>query len=262
MNYLSIRKLLFAAAIMMLSFVSLSASDAIAQLTAKANHDRITVDSFYHGGTVSISGVSDPGTDLIVKISSGDVHQSLRRKGKVGGVLWMTVGDLKVEHVPNFYEVFSTKKLDDLLSRDEMDKYEIGFQALQNRAIMNVATEEEKSQWFGEFVKYKSASNMYSASAGKITTDVKGGDQNYYILTEWPFQAPPGNYTVSVYAVKNGKVLETATSSVIVEQVGIVKTLATMAKNNGALYGIISIIAALGAGFGVGLVFRKSEGAH
>jgi hypothetical protein len=35
-----------------------------------------------------------------------------------------------------------------------------------------------------------------------------------------------------------------------------------MAKNNGALYGIISIMAALGAGFGVGLVFRKNDGAH
>ena len=35
----------------------------------------------------------------------------------------------------------------------------------------------------------------------------------------------------------------------IVEQAGIVKTLANMAKNNGAVYGIISILAALAAGF-------------
>jgi len=41
-----------------------------------------------------------------------------------------------------------------------------------------------------------------------------------------------------------------------------VKSLAEMAKNNGALYGLLSIILALGSGLGVGLVFRKSGGAH
>lgn len=73
---------------------------------------------------------------------------------------------------------------------------------------------------------------------------------------------PPGNYTVTVYAVKDKKVLETATSSVFVEQVGMVKSFAGMAKNNASVYGIISILAALGAGFGVGLVFGKGGGAH
>jgi len=262
MNHSLTSKLVLAVKIAMFSFISLFASDVFAQLTAKANHDHITVDSFYHGGTVSVSGVSDPGTELIIKVASEDAHQTLRKKGKVGGLLWMTVGDLNVEHVPNFYEVFSTKKLDDLLSRDEMEKYSIGFPALQKHASMNVSTEEEKSKWFDEFAKYKADSNLYSASIGNITLAQQDGKQNYYILTEWPFQAPPGDYTVTVYAVKDGKVTETATSNVRVDQVGIVKALATMAKNNGALYGIISIMAALGAGFGVGLVFRKSDGAH
>jgi len=263
MNYLSTQKLTLTVKIALLSFISLFASDAFALLTAKANHDHITVDSFYHGGTVSIRGESDPGTELIIKVVSEDgAHQTLRNKGKVAGLLWMTVGELDVDHVPNFYEVFSTKKLDDILSRDEMDKYSIGFSALQSHALMNVSTEEEKSKWFSEFIKFKAESNLYSASAGNITLANNDGKQNYYILTEWPYQAPPGNYTVTVYAVKSGKVVETATSSVMVEQVGAVKALATMARSNGALYGLISILAAIGAGFGVGLIFRKSEGAH
>jgi uncharacterized protein (TIGR02186 family) len=262
MSYLTTEKMILTVKVAMFSFISLFASDVFAQLTAKANHDHITVDSFYHGGTVSISGVSDPGTELIIKVASEDAHQTLREKGKVAGLLWMTVGELNIEHVPNFYEVVSTKSLDDLLNKDEMDKYGIGFPSLQKHASMNVSTGEEKSKWFDEFVKFKADSNLYSASTGKITLAQKDGKQNYYILTEWPYQAPPGNYTVTVYAVKGGKVIETATSSVMVEQVGTVKALATMAKNNGALYGIISILAALGAGFGVGLIFTKSEGAH
>jgi len=47
-----------------------------------------------------------------------------------------------------------------------------------------------------------------------------------------------------------------------VEQVGIVKTLATMAKTNAAVYGLLSVGIALCAGIGVGLVFRKGGGSH
>jgi uncharacterized protein (TIGR02186 family) len=209
-----------------------------------------------------VRGISDPGTDLVIKFSSEDGHQVLRQKGKVGGLLWMTVGELKVEHTPNLYEVHSTRNLGDMLNKDELDKYALGYAALQKRAEMNVTSEADKEKWFSEYVKYKEAQNLYTSSTGKIALNQTEGKQGYYILTEWPYQAPPGKYTVTVYAVKNGKVIETATSNILVEQVGIVKTLATMANDNGALYGIISIVAALAAGFGVGLVFRKSEGAH
>jgi hypothetical protein len=65
-----------------------------------------------------------------------------------------------------------------------------------------------------------------------------------------------------VYAVKDNKVVERAESKVFVEQVGIVKSFARMAKDSAAAYGLISILAALGAGFGVGMVFRKGGGAH
>ncbi len=81
-------------------------------------------------------------------------------------------------------------------------------------------------------------------------------------MTDWPYQAAPGDYLVTVYAVKNGKVIEQAESKVNVEQVGMVKALANMAKNSAALYGVLSIGIALVAGFGVGLVFRKGGGSH
>jgi hypothetical protein len=128
--------------------------------------------------------------------------------------------------------------------------------------IAPVSTEDERSKWFNEFVKYKESSNLYTTSFGKILTTAKDGKQAYYILTAWPYQAPPGDYLVTVYAIKDKKVIEKAESKVMVEQVGAVKMLAGMAKNNGALYGVISIMAALAAGFGVGMIFRKGGGAH
>ena len=236
---------------------------ASARLTAKANHDHINIDFFYHGSTVGVSGMTDPDTELIIKIASPEGHESLKEKGKVGGILWMNVGTRKFENVPNLYAIHSTRKLDDMLSREELDRYVIGYPALGRHVEIDpVTTPEEKATWFDEFLKYKERSKLYAATDGKIEMKEKDGAQSYYILTQWPYQAPPGEYLVTVYAVKDGKVVDQAESRVQVAQAGLVKTLAGMAKNNAALYGMISIISALGAGFGVGLVFRKGGGAH
>jgi uncharacterized protein (TIGR02186 family) len=236
---------------------------ASATLTAKANHDHINIDFFYHGSTVSVSGITDPGTDLIIKIVSPEGHEALKEKGKVGGILWMNVDTMNFEHVPNLYSIHSTRKLDEMISREEMDKYVIGYPALNRHAAIDpLTTPEGKEKWFNEFIKYKEKSKLYSTTDGKIEMKDKDGKQSYYILTQWPYQAPPGDYIVTVYEIKNGKVVDQAESKVLVEQAGVVKTLAGMARNNAALYGLLSIIAALGAGFSVGLIFRNGGGAH
>jgi hypothetical protein len=174
------------------------------------------------------------------------------------------VGTLKFEQTPNLYEVFSTKKLDDILGPEERERYVIGYPALEKHVEVGpVARGEEKTKWFGEFVKFKEASNLYASSSGTITTSaLADGRQEYYIMTNWPYQAAPGDYTVTVYAVKSKKVVEQAECKVRVEQVGMVKALAGMAANSAAFYGFLSIGIALAAGFGVGMIFRKGGGSH
>ncbi len=236
---------------------------ASAALTVTANHDHIKIDFFYHGSTVSIRGVSDPGTDLIIKITAPGSHQLLRQKGKVAGLLWMNVGELKFDNVPLLYSLHSTKKISDILSNEERDKYQIGYESMGKQAEIEPLTNAaDKKKWFNEFIKFQEASKLYSESEGDVSLSAKAGEQYYYVLSPWPYQATPGEYTVTVYAVKDKKVVESSATKVWVEQVGLVKSFAEMAKNSAALYGAISIFAALAAGFGVGMIFRKGGGAH
>jgi uncharacterized protein (TIGR02186 family) len=242
----------------------LDASSAHAMLSIKANHADIKIDFFYHGSTISFSGEADEGTDLVVKIASPDGHQVMKKKGKVGGLLWMNIGTVKFEQTPSLYHIHSTKALDEILSAEEQNKYIIGYPALRKHtAISPVEDDAEKAHWFDEFLKYQEKQKLYNVSVGKITTERRGdGRPEYNIMTDWPYQATPGKYTVTVYAVTDKKVLDLASAEISVEQAGIVKTLSTMAKSSAALYGILSIVIALAAGFGVGMLFRKGGGSH
>jgi uncharacterized protein (TIGR02186 family) len=245
-------------------FAALMVGNAFATLTIKANHDHISINTFYHGSTVSVSGQYEPGTDLIVNITSPEAATVLKEKGKAAGFLWMNVGELHFEHTPNLYFLRSTKKVEDILNPVDTTKHVLGLSALKNHVDIeeiSASSDDEKNQWFTEFVKYKEKVKLYSEETGQITLKEEDGKNIYYTLFDWPYQAPPGDYRVDVSAVKDGKIVETAQSEVSVEQVGAVKYLSTMAKNNGAMYGIISIVIALFSGFGAGLLF-KGGGAH
>jgi len=234
-----------------------------AQLTARANHDHITMDIFYHGNEVSVRGICDPGVDLVVKIESEDADISLKKKDKVGGILWMNTGEEEFKNVPELYFMQSSGELDAIAAPEEQDRYVMGYKALENHAAIEPAeTQAEKDRWFSEFVKFKEASRLYFTKTGGFEMSSKDGVQSYFMKFDWPYQAKPGDYRVTVLALKDGKVVETANSAVKVEQVGMVKTLSGMAKNKGALYGGLSVIIALAAGFGVGIVFKKGGGAH
>ena len=242
----------------------LNTSSAHAMISIKANHEDIKIDFFYHGSTVIFSGEADEGTDLVIKISSPDSHQIMKKKGKVGGLLWMTVGTVKFEQTPGLYHIHSTKALDDILGTEEQQKYVIGYPALRRHAeIVPVIDEADKDHWLNEFVMFQEQMRLYTVSAGKIiATPLGNGRQRYTITTHWPYQAAPGNYTATVYAVRDRKVLDLAATMISVEQTGIVDMLSTMAKNRAALYGILSVGIALSAGFGVGILFRKGGGSH
>jgi uncharacterized protein (TIGR02186 family) len=245
--------------------LSVMAGNASANLTIKANHDKISINSFYHGSTVSVSGQYEPGTELIVNITSPEVETVLKEKGKAAGFLWMNTGELHFSDTPNLYILRSTKKIKELLDSAQSDQYVLGLSALKHHVnIEEIPNSEEagKAEWFGEFVKFKEKIKLYSEETGRISLNEADGKHTYYTLFDWPYQAPPGNYQVAVHAVKDGKLVETAHSEISVEQAGAVKYLSKMAKNNGAMYGIISIVVALLSGFGAGLIFKKGGGAH
>jgi hypothetical protein len=246
-------------AVLMLTYTP---SNAWAALTVKANHDDVKIGYNYHGSTVSIGGISDPGVDLILKISSDNASEKMRRKDKVAGFLWMNVEELHLENVPAVYFLRSTKDPAQLLDAAKLTANGIGYEAItQNAEISPLPDPNRKNALFADFIKYQESKNKFSQSVGGIELTPHPEGQAYQTLFDWPYQVSPGDYQVTAYAVKDGDVVDTAQTNVTVENAGEVKALHDLASNNGALYGIAAIMVAIAAGFGVGMVFR-SGGAH
>lgn len=267
-----IRTNLFLGAVLfpaVLSLFCIFPGSARSAVTITADREDVAVDFFYHGSTVTFSGAldardgDDDPPDVIVTIASPDRRQVMKKKGRIGGLLWMNTGELVIDHVPNVYLLHSTGAVEDILSPEEREAYGVGYGALYRRAVFTPALGgDEKTAWYNEFIRFKEASRLYVALAGTVTVVRRGDGPGYRLSAQWPYQVPPGEYTATVYAVRNGKVSGRAETAVRVRQVGIVRALAELAKAHGALYGLTAIFIALAAGFGVGLIFRKGGGSH
>lgn len=242
----------------MLTVLSIFSGAAFAQLNVTTDQNRIKINAFYHGSHIKISGDTDLATDLVIKITSPEGESQLREKGKVGP-FWLNTEKLRFEHVPNLYLQYSTREIKDILSQDEADKYVIGYPAMEKHTrLVPLKKDSEKTKWFNEFVKFKEAAGVYQISPERISLNKNRAESLYSITVDWPYQAQPGKYLVTVYEVDHNKVIGKTEASISVKQDGIVKTIGDLASKNGALYGVLSIVIALVVGFGISLIFKKS----
>lgn len=230
-------------------------------LSCQVAPDNISINLMYNGAELAITGVSDPADDLLVKISSatGDVH--LKYKGKASGLVWMKMGGMEFKNVPNVYMLFTTGQVNNLLDENSRAANVIGYDAIQAGSSMERSDGVEvEEKWFDEFLKFKKAEKLYNVQEETIVRK-EGGAGEFSLAVDWPFQAPPATYTVEVFAVRDGQIVDRASAPITVAQTGIVKQLSGLAFNNAAVYGVLAVIIAMVAGFAVGAIF-KGGGSH
>jgi uncharacterized protein (TIGR02186 family) len=245
--------------IVLTCFMFFSNEPARAAVTTEVSPQNIAISLLYHGTKLNIKGQSDANDDIIIKINTDSIDAHMKYKGKAAGIFWMKLGDMSFEHVPAVYLLASSQKLETLLSEDERVREGIGFESIKASAKMeSSAPDMDPNRWIDEFIKFKKAEKLYKIQEGTVTK----GQGGYQLDIDWPFQAGPGTYNIEVLAVRDGKVIDRAQTSLTVARAGVVAALSNLAFNQAAVYGIIAIVVAMAAGFAVGALFKKGGGAH
>lgn len=232
-------------------------------LTCSVTPENIPITLTYHGAQLSITGKSASSDDLIVTITSEPADTALKYKEKVGGVVWMKKGTIEFKDTPHIYMLYSTDELSRILSVEERNQNLLGYEALRaHTRIEDSGGNPADAKWFDEYLKFKKEEKVYDIQEGRVVRQhgVKGN--TYQVDVAWPYQAPPGVYTVEVIAARDGKVVDRSSTNFEVKSVGITKFLSKMAFDQAGLYGIMAVVIALFAGLAVGAIFKKGGGSH
>lgn len=229
-------------------------------LTCKVKPQEININLFYHGEKVIITGKTAVDTNILIKIGSPEDAEIFMEKGKVKGIFWMNVRKLIFRGIPQVYFTFSSDdNLDGDLNEKEKQRWGIGYEILEKSfEVSSIKTVIQKETLFKELIKFKNKEGLWERFRDKIQFfPINSKEKAYKLVLNWSPNIPPNVYSVDVYAMRNGVVVDHTQTSIEVKKTGLEKTLSNLAERHGAVYGIISILVALGAGVITGIIFKK-----
>lgn len=234
-------------------------------LQAAVSPETISIGSFYDGSTVRATGRVPADCEAVVRIMGEMSELHLKKKGKMLGLLWMNLETLTFEGVPNAYLLYASNQFEEMLGQpcrgETRSGWNLGLQALCDRVAI-VPEQSDKREVFGEFLKLKEAEGLYGLKDSIRYAEPKDGFRTFEAGLDIPPSLPPGEYTITVYAVRNGEILARLSRPLSVKLESLPALTSLLAFRYSALYGALATAIALAAGILTSFLFGAGKGAH
>lgn len=225
---------------------------SVAPETVSVDPPEVVAGMLYGGTTVRVSARVQPGVTVAIVCRGENAPVALREKGKVLGVLWMNVGEVRYEEIPELYLLRTSTDLDHLAPASERERLDIGFAALRASIPSGGGTDEDI---FGELVRLKQRDGLWETAVNTVAmrTDAEGT----VVVTDFqlPVKAPPGTYRVLVFTFAAGRGELAGSAEFRIRQGGVPAFIAQLATGHGLLYGVLAVVVAVAMGLLTGFVF-------
>lgn len=221
--------------------------------------NQVAVGTFFDGAEVKIQGTIPAGTTAVVEVVGSEATEHLLRKGRRGG-LWMSVGEIQVQHAPSLYMLLSSSaKIPEFTGAATP----WGYAALAKQVRFSGSLRpNEEAKFFQEFLGLKQGEKLYRVLPDALHTSApQKGQMAFRGVLPLPAKVPTGQYKVRLAVVGQGHMLAHQDTVLTVKMVGFPDMLFSMAQHQGLLYGIVAVFIAIITGFIMGLLF-KGKTAH
>jgi uncharacterized protein (TIGR02186 family) len=212
-------------------------------------------------GTVENSRQPSPESgyyDVVVAIEGGNLPATVRRKSRIGGI-WINDQDAKFESAPAFYALATSRPLDEITDGDTLAANNIGIDNLRLRASEKTASTMTAS----EMRDFAQAMARLKGRDGLYLTDAYGvqftGRSLFRSTIELPANVPLGNLIARVFLFREGAMLSRFTTRVSLERAGVERWIYDAAHNYAWLYGIFTVMVAMGCGLAAASIFGRSN---
>ncbi len=224
-------------------------------LVADLSDHLIAIATDFTGREVVLFGALDAPGDVVVVVRGPEQEMVVRQKQRRLGI-WLNVESMSFVGVPSFYGVASSRSIADVAPRAVRERYGIGVHSLRldpsdpdDRGTIDYAIFRRA------LIEQKQSTDLFGRTVRPV---VFLGDRLFRTNIVFPANVPTGQYTVSVYLLRDGAVVGAQTTPLAVNKVGIGAAVFTFAHRQSAIYGAIAILIAVAAGWLAGFVFRRS----
>ena len=259
MTYARFRMLILAAALLAAPSTQGHAAAPDEKVVASMSQTHISITTDFDGSEIFIYGAvkreSPPPKgwplEVIVAVTGPSEPVIVRKKERHFGI-WVNDAGVQVDAAPSLYAVATTGPMRDILSYTDDFRYKIGIENMV-RFIGETHDKEYKEGYPEALVRLRRANGTYFELVG----GVKVIDQTLFeTRIRLPANLVEGDYKARIFLLRDKNVLDVFEASIEVRKVGLERWIYTMAKEQSAIYGLLSIAVALAAGWLASAFFR------
>lgn len=227
-----------------------------AAFVADLSDHLIAITTGFAGTEVLLFGaVQEPGSEIVVVIRGPVRDAVVRRKSRVGPI-WINTSAMGFRAVPSFYAVAASAPLAELGASDVLARHELGVENLRLEPLDAAAYDAETIAAFrAALIRNKQRAGLFPEAVG--TVSFLGGTL-FRTRLYFPANVPPGLYQVQVLELMDGYVTGAQASALEISKIGLEADLYDFANQQPALYGLVTILLALFAGWSGNALFRKA----
>ena len=256
-----------------LAFALLAGAPALAQqqpgadvaddLPAGVAEEQISVSSTYGGSYITVFGMNPDrrGRGDIVVVLRGPTEQAtVMQKRRVFG-LWINGDPVRFSEAPAFFAVLSNRPLREIASPQSIWRYQLDPAASAQLASA-VPAGGDPSAYRAALVRLRHAQGLYQWYSRPPQEGVRGGLTAYRgglfrAVVRLPANAPIAQYHADTYLFRDGRLISRQRIPITISRIGVERTIHDMATNVSWLYGIVTVLLALLAGWGSAVLFRR-----
>ena len=235
------------------------------RLITSISSSRVLISSSYTGaelvlfGTIERDGVSVSRSgpyDIVVTVKGPVAPFVVREKQRLG-FIWMNAAQQKYSGLPGYLAFNSSRALADVTSEQLRERFLIGLsETVLSRGGGGSALQSSESQkaFNDALIRVKTASKLFQLNERGV---VFLAPNLFRATISLPAIAPLGNYEATVTLFSDGAPLATEKSDFEVLKTGFEARVAIAAFNMSALYGLATVLLALGFGWMAHYAFRR-----
>ncbi len=249
---------------LVLSLIARGAA-ALEPVKVKLTPPTVELGTFYGGAKMHVAGMAGAGSKIVVVVRGPSAAEVFNKVGRVGPI-WVNTGKVTISAAPSLLLIFSSEPVNICLNSAAIEQYQLDLASLKKH--MQVETKaQDRDPIADDFLAYKVHQGNYRINSASVQTGTLAQAGLPYSLDfEMPKTASPGKYQVSVLECRNGEVANKSDIDLGVVEVGFPALVARLARERASLYGIISVIIAMGAGFGIDFIasriFKRKVAGH
>jgi len=241
---------------LLLLALPLRAEDIVSGLS----QSRVSITANFDGTAILIYGAavrdapppSWPLLQVIVTVEGPSAPVIVRHKERVAGI-WVNRGAVRVDSAPSFYAVASTAPLDEILTETEDLRYRISL-PLVIRAIGIAGEAADAPSYVEALQRIRSSEGNYRLAPNSVLLLQQALFRTDVTL---PANLIEGTYKVRIFLTRGKSVVDFQESQIEVRKAGLEQFLYSLAVQQPLIYGLLSLLIAVAAGWGASEAFRR-----